>query len=57
MTLVTVFWILIGISSLVLMAIRFEFKKDSLTPVFWLLVGASFMVLMSILWHVIKFSQ
>jgi len=37
MTLATIFWVLIGISSLVLMAIRFGIKKDLLTPVFWLL--------------------
>ena len=54
MTLVNVFWILIGISSLVLMTIRFGIKKDLLTPIFWLLVGISFMVLMAILWHAIK---
>ncbi len=57
MTLVTVFWILIGISFLVLLAIRFDIKKDSLMHVFWLLLGTSFMVLMSILWHVIKTLQ
>jgi len=54
MTLLTVFWILIGISSLVLMAIRFGIKKDLLTPIFWLLVGISFMTLMAILWYGIK---
>jgi len=54
MTLVTVFWILIGISSLVLITIRFGIKKDLLTPIFWLLVGISFMVLMALLWHGIK---
>jgi len=54
MTLLTVFWILIGISSLVLMTIRIGIKKDLLTPIFWLLVGMSFMVLMAILWYGIK---
>jgi len=54
MTLVTVFWILIGISSLVLMTIRFGIKKGLLTPFFWLLVGISFMVLMALLWYGIK---
>jgi len=54
MTLVTVFWILVGISSLVLMTIRFGIKKDLLTPIFWLSDGISFMVLMAILWYGIK---
>jgi len=54
MTLVTVFWILVGISSLILMTIRFGIKKDLLTPIFWLLVGINFMVLMAILWYGIK---
>jgi len=56
MTLTTFFWILVGISILVLMAIRFIIKKELFTPVFWLLIGISFMVLMSILWNVIKSS-
>jgi len=53
-TLITVFWILVGISSLVLMTIRFGIKKELLTPVFWLLIGISFMVLMGILWEAIS---
>jgi len=39
MTITTFFWILIGVSILALMAIRFGIKKDLLTSVFWLLVG------------------
>ena len=54
MTLVTIFWILIGISFLVLMATRFGIKKDLLTPIFWLLFGVSLMVLMLMLWYGIK---
>ena len=54
MTLITFFWISVGVSILVLMTIRFGIKKELLTPVFWLLIGISFMVLMSILWNVIK---
>ncbi len=54
MTLINFFWILVGVSMLVLMTIRFGIKKDLLTSVFWLLVGISFMVLMGILWTVIK---
>ena len=54
MTLLTVFWILIGISFLVLTMTRFNIKKDLLTPIFWLLFGTSLMVLMLILWYVIK---
>ena len=54
MTLLTVFWILIGISFIVLAMTRFNIKKNLLTPIFWLLVGISFMVLMAILWYGIK---
>jgi len=54
MALTTFFWILVGISILMLMAIRFGIKKELLTPVFWLLIGISFMVLIGILWNVIK---
>ena len=54
MTLINFFWILVGVSILVLIAIRFNIKKDFLTSIFWLLVGISFMVLMGILWDVIK---
>jgi len=54
MTLTTFFWILVGISILVLMAIRFGIKKELLTPVFWLLIGISFMVLMGIIWEAIN---
>ena len=54
MTLINFFWILVGISVLVLIIIRFGIKKDLLTTVFWLLVGISFMVLMGIFWNVIK---
>jgi len=53
MTLTTFFWILVGISILVLMAIRFNIKKELFTPVFWLLIGLSFMVLMGIFWNLI----
>ena len=56
MDLTIFFWILVGVNILVLMAIRFDIKKDLLTPVFWLLIGISFMVLMGILWNVIKVS-
>ena len=54
MTLTTFFWILVGVSILVLVAIRFGIKKELLTAIFWLLIGIGFMVLMSILWNVIK---
>ena len=54
MTLINFFWVLIGVSILVLTIIRLGIKKDLLTPVFWLLVGISFMVLMGILWYGIK---
>ena len=53
MTLITFFWILVGVSILVLVAIRFSIKNELLTPVFWLLIGISFMVLIGILWNVI----
>jgi len=53
MTLINFFWILVGVSMLVLMTIRFGIKKDLLTSVFWLLVGISFMVLMGMFWNVI----
>jgi len=53
MTLINLFWILVGVSILVLMAIRFDIKKELLTSVFWLLIGISFMVLIGILWNVI----
>ena len=51
MTLVTFFWILVGIITLLLMAIRFGIKKELLTPMFWLLIGINFMVLIGILWE------
>jgi len=54
MTLTTFFWILVGFSILVLMAIRFNIKKELLTPIFWLLIGINFMVLIGILWDIIK---
>ena len=54
MTLLTVFWILIGISFLVLAMTRFNIKNDLLTPIFWLLFGSSLMVLMVILWYSIR---
>jgi len=54
MTLINFFWILIGVIILLLMAMRFDIKKELLTSVFWLLIGISFMVLMGILWNVIK---
>ena len=54
MTLITFFWILVGVIILLLVAIRFGIKKELLTPIFWLLIGISFMVLIGILWNVIK---
>ena len=54
MTLTTFFWILVGVIVLLLLAIRFDIKKELLTPVFWLLIGINFMVLMGILWEVIS---
>ena len=54
MTLITFFWILVGVSILMLVAIRFGIKKELLTPVFWLLIGISFMVLTGIIWNLIK---
>ena len=54
MTLITFFWILVGVIILLLLAIRFGIKKELLTPVFWLLIGISFMVLIGIFWNVIK---
>ena len=54
MTLITFFWILVGVSILVLVAIRFSIKKELLTLVFWLLIGINFMVLMGILWEAIN---
>ena len=56
MTLTTFFWILVGISIVVLMAIRFDIKKELFTPIFWLLIGISFMVLIGIFWNLIKVS-
>ena len=53
MTLTTFFWVLVGVIILLLMAIRYDFKKELLTPIFWLLIVISFMVLMGILWNVI----
>jgi hypothetical protein len=53
MTLTTFFWILVGVIILLLMAIRYDIKKELLTPIFWLLIVISFMVLMGILWNVI----
>ena len=54
MTLITFFWILVGVIILLLAAIRFGIKKELLTPIFWLLIGISFMVLMGTLWNTIK---
>ena len=54
MTLTTFFWILVGVIILLLVAIRFDIKKELLTPIFWLLIGISFMALMGILWNAIK---
>jgi len=54
MTLLTVFWILIGISFLILAITKFEIKKDLLTPIFWLLFGASLIVLLVILFYSIR---
>jgi uncharacterized membrane protein YuzA (DUF378 family) len=41
MTLLSIFWILIGVNFLVLIAIRFGFGKDLMTTIFWILVGAN----------------
>ena len=54
MTLLTVFWILIGISFVLLAITRFGIKKNLLTPIFWLLFGTGLIVLMLILWHGIR---
>jgi len=54
MTLITFFWILVGVSILLLIAIRFGVKKELLAPIFWLLIGINFMVLMGILWEAIN---
>jgi uncharacterized membrane protein len=54
MTLLTIFWILIGISFLVLAITRFGIKKNLLTPIFWLLFGVNLIVLAIILWHSIR---
>ena len=54
MTLLTIFWILIGISFVLLSITRFGIKKNLLTPIFWLLFGTSLIVLMLILWHGIR---
>ena len=54
MTLINFFWILVGLSILLLTIIRLGIKKDLLAPIFWLLVGISFMVLMGMLWNVIN---
>ena len=54
MTLLTVFWTLIGISFLVLAMTRFDIKKDLLTPIFWLLFVTSLIILVVILWYGIK---
>ena len=54
MILTTFFWILVGVIVLLLLAIRFGFKKELLTPVFWILIGINFMVLMGMLWEAIN---
>ena len=54
MTLLTIFWILIGISFLVLAITSFGIKKNLLTPIFWLLFSVSLIVLAIILWHSIR---
>ena len=54
MTLLTIFWILIGISFVILAIISFGIKKNLLTPIFWILFGVSLMILAIILWHAIK---
>ena len=54
MTLLTIFWTLIGISFLVLAITRFGIKKNLLTPIFWLLFGVSLILLAIILWHSIR---
>jgi len=51
MTLLSIFWILIGVNFLVLIAIRFGFGKDLMTTIFWILVGANVLTLLSILWY------
>tara|TARA_B100000809_G_C14755306_1_gene393709 strand:- start:174 stop:344 length:171 start_codon:yes stop_codon:yes gene_type:complete len=54
MTLLTIFWTLIGISFVVLAITGFGIKKDLLTPIFWILFGVSLMILAVILWHAIR---
>jgi uncharacterized membrane protein YuzA (DUF378 family) len=51
MTLLSIFWILIGVNFLVLIAIRFGFGKDLMTTIFWILVGVNVLTLLSILWY------
>ena len=51
MSLLTVFWILIGISFVILAIIQFGVKTDLLTPIFWLLFGISLILLMVVLWY------
>ena len=51
MTLLSIFWILIGVNFLVLIAIRFGFEKDLMTTIFWILVGVNVLTLLSILWY------
>jgi hypothetical protein len=51
MTLLTIFWILIGINFLVLIAIRFGFGKDLMTTIFWVLVGVNVLTFFSLLWY------
>ena len=51
MTLVTIFWILIGINFLALIAIRLGFGKDLMTTIFWVLVGVNLLTFFSLLWY------
>ena len=51
MILLTIFWILIGINFLVLIAIRFGFGKDLMTTIFWVLVGVNVLTFFSLLWY------
>ena len=51
MILLTIFWILIGINFLVLIAIRFGFGKDLMTTIFSVLVGVNVLTFFSLLWY------
>lgn len=51
MTLLTIFWILIGINFLILIVMRFGFGKDLMITIFWILVGVNVLTLFSLLWY------